>query len=117
MKKLTLTIVLFGMLLTSCKKEETVTTTTDDGKVTVTTTTTKSNLDLDIAEKAKVDLENAEKNLAEATTKGDKEGQKLAQIAVDKAKTAWEATKEGAKNTREEIKEDYNNALEKAKSK
>lgn len=127
MKKLTFTVAICGLLFaTSCKKEETVTTTTDDGKVTVTTTTTKSNLDLKLGEKAKANLENAEKKLAEAKAKGDKEAERLAQITVDKAKSAWEATKEGVKETsedikegtkkaKEDLKEGYNNTLEKAK--
>ncbi|MBC8643215.1 hypothetical protein H9W95_01055 [Flavobacterium lindanitolerans] len=52
-----------GMFLaTSCKKEETVTTTTEDGKTTVTTTTTKSGLNLELSEKAKANLDEAEKN-------------------------------------------------------
>ena len=140
MKKLTLSVAICGMLLaTSCKKEETVTETSPDGVTTVTTTTTENTVDLELSEKAKADLDAAEVKLAEAKAKGDKESERLAQVAVNNAKSAWEATKQGistagkkinteaseanenlkesAAKAKADLKEGYNNTLEKAKAK
>jgi len=117
MRKTIFTVAICGMLFaTSCKKEETVVTTADDGSVTTTETTTTQNVDLELSENAKARLDSAEVKLAEAKAKGDKEAERVAQITVDKAKSAWEATKAGLKNTSEKIKEEAQEANAKMKA-
>ena len=125
MKNLVLTMA-FGIMLLSagCKKETTVetTVTSEDGKTVTTTTTTETDYDLRL-QKAEADYQAAENDVKAAHEKGDTKAEQIAQDAADKAKEAWEATKAevrlGAEKTKEalkEVKEGYNETLEKAKT-
>ncbi|RZK11816.1 MAG: hypothetical protein EOO46_05480 [Flavobacterium sp.] len=140
MKKTILSLAVITLIFTaSCKKETTVTT-DGDAIVIKEQVTVADGTDLEAA------YNNAVIKLEEAKKSGDAEAQKLAQEAVDNAKSAWEATKvkaeeisndvkEGAQKTgdkieksaeeakkkasetKEEAKKDYNNAVDKMKIK
>ncbi|HEX8270983.1 MAG TPA: hypothetical protein VF581_13910 [Flavobacterium sp.] len=130
MKNLILTLAIGGMLtLTSCKKETVVeqTTTVNPDGSTVTTTKTTTDYDVKRLRKAEADYTAAENDVIVAREKGDTNAERIAREAADRAKTAWEKTKEevrkGAAKTKEatkeagqDIKDGYNNALEKAKT-
>ena len=131
MKKAFLTIAVFGVFaLTSCKKETVVeqTTTVSADGTTVTTTKTTTDYDVMRLKKAEDDYKAAENDVVVAREKGDTEAERVAQAAADRARKAWEITKrevkEGAEKTNDalkeagdDVKEGYNNTLEKAKAK
>ena len=52
-----------------------------------------------------------------AHEKGDTEAERIARQAADKAKEAWEVTKCEVKEAGQDVKEGYNETLEKAKAK
>lgn len=108
MKNLTLALAVFaGMALSSCKKEvvtEQTTTVNADG---TTTTTTKTTTDYDLMRlrKAEDDYRKAENDVIVARKKGDTKAEKVAQETADKAKEAWEATKNELKKAGANIKD------------
>lgn len=124
MRKTALTLAIFGLVLTGCKKEKVEVKDVDlNGDTTVTTTETVSttalpdSTDWNAAKaKAEADWEAAKAKVKEAADKGDKKAEEAAKKAEAEAKKAWEDIKAGAKETKEDLKEGYNNALEKAKA-
>lgn len=118
MKRITLLLAVCGMLLTSCKKETVVeqTTTVNADGSTVTTTRTTTDYDMKL-KKAEADYNDAERNLKVARESGDTKAERVAQEAADKAKIAWEKTKETLKEAGDDTKDAYNRTLERAKAK
>jgi len=131
MKTLFLAIAVGAIVIfSSCKKETVVEQTTVTNADGSTTTTTRTTTDYDVMrlKKAEDDYRAAEKDVEVAREKGDTEAERIARKAADKAKEAWEVTKrevkEGAQKTNaalkeagQDVKEGYNNTLEKAKAK
>ncbi|MFT3793587.1 hypothetical protein [Flavobacterium sp.] len=125
-------LAFFGALaLTACKKETVETTTTDqvDGDTVVTTTTTTETHGIAVeSDSLKAKWEKAKQDVKDAVAKGDKKAQEAAQKTADEAEAAWNkvktnvkedaaATKEKLNEAKEDLKENYNEALEKAKAK
>lgn len=99
MKKLVLSIaVIAAIFATSCKKETTVVT---DGEDVVVV---DENLVVDTTG-LEAEYNTAVAKLEEAKASGDAEAQRLAQEAVDNAKSAWDVAKEKAAETATDIKE------------
>lgn len=129
----TLTIAFLGAIaFASCKKETVETTNTDmvdgDTIVTTTTTTTTTNGMAVETDSAKVRWERAKQDVKDAIAKGDKKAQDAAQKTADEAETSWnklkanvkedaDATKAKMDQAGENMKEKYNETLEKAKAK
>lgn len=125
-------IVFLGALaLTACKKETVETTSTDvvDGDTTVVTTTTTETNGINVeTDSAKARWERAKQDVKDAIARGDKKAQEAAQKTADEAEASWnklkanvkqdsEATKAKLNEAKEDLKENYNEALEKAKAK
>ena len=120
--KITLTLAAVALMFaTACKKEVSETTTMDGDTTTVSTTevTTPALPDsTDWAEakaKAKADYEAAEAKVKEAVAKGDKKAEEAAKKLRDDAKSTWDKIEAGTKEAGQDLKEGYNEALEKAK--
>lgn len=129
-----LAFVLMGALaMTACKKETVETTSTDmvDGDTVVTTTTrTETNgININIeTDSAKARWERAKQDVKDAVARGDKKAEAAAQKTADEAESAWnrlknnvredtDATRAKLDEAKQDLKEDYNEALEKAKAK
>lgn len=130
----TFALAFLGTLaLASCKKETVETTTTDmvDGDTTMTTTTrtTTDGIGVDVeTDSVKARWERAKEDVKAAVAKGDKKAQEAAQKTADEAESAWnrlkanvkddaDATKARLDEAKEDLKQGYNETLEKAKAK
>lgn len=121
-----------ALALASCKKETVETTNTDmvdgDTIVTTTTTTTTTNGMAVETDSAKVRWERAKQDVKDAIARGDKKAQDAAQKTADDAEASWnklkanvkedaDATKAKMDEAGDNMKEKYNETLEKAKAK
>ena len=121
-----------ALALASCKKETVETTNTDmvdgDTIVTTTTTTTTTNGMAVETDSAKVRWERAKQDVKDAIARGDKKAQDAAEKTADDAETSWnklkanvkedaDATKAKMDEAGDNMKEKYNETLEKAKAK
>ena len=119
MKRFIILAAFAGFLATtSCKKETVVEETTTINSDGSSTTTTKTTTDYDVLrlKRAEDDYLAAEKNVEVAREKGDTKAEQIARDAADRAKEAWEVTKREVKEAGQDVKEGYNNTLEKAKA-
>ena len=118
MRKFLVAFAIGSLLLGSCKKETTVESTTTVNTDGSTTTVTKTTTDFDMKlKKAEDDYNNAEKEVVIAREKGDTNAERVARKAADRAKEAWEVTKREIKEAGQDVKEGYNETIEKAKAK
>ena len=128
----TLSLACLGALaLASCKKETVETTSTDmvDGDTTVVTTTTTTTDGINVeTDSVKARWERAKEDVKAAVAKGDKKAQDAAQKTADEAEASWnklkanvkedaDATKAKLDEAKKDVKEGYNETLEKEKAK
>jgi len=120
-----------ALAMTACKKETVETTSTDmvDGDTVVTTTTRTETNGINIeTDSAKARWERAKQDVKDAVARGDKKAEAAAQKTADEAESAWnrlknnvredtDATRAKIDEAKQDLKEDYNEALEKAKAK
>ncbi len=113
MKNLTLIASSIVFLSTiSCKKEE-KTIVTDQNRDTLAVVTTETSTLTDAEAKAKIDK--AQSDLNSATQRGDKQAEIAAQKALDDANLAWQNTKASINRTSQNIKNDMDSARLRAK--
>lgn len=112
MKKIILSAAILGLLfIASCKNETKVVAGNEEELVVETQSTTLETADLEIAyNEAVVKLEEAKKA-------GDTEAQKLAEDALNKAKTAWESAKAKAEEISKDVKEEAQETEKKVEQK
>lgn len=99
MKKIILSMSVVALIFaTSCKKETTT-------EITPTSTTETTTISTDVTA-LQTAYDDAVLKLEEAKKSGDAEAEKIAQEAVDNAKTSWETAKNKAAEMGTDMKED-----------